>query len=170
MNEPVPGTKPHSGLHPLSLSRRDDWERGGGTPAEFYKMRHMRYIIIQCSVARRFFSPRVKKKSGGNPLWRTSTDRSPRVRTLGPRGLLSFSSRVPSSSPSVRSFPLGSRRVPAFFRVPDASERSRARFDNARDMIISGRTTTSSFFFVRKITRVHSRISHGFGSNSLVYV
>lgn len=76
--KPGPREQSHSGLHPrLGTRRGGERQRGreGGTPAEFYKMHHMRYIIIQCGREARSKRARVSpllrggEKGGGNPLW-----------------------------------------------------------------------------------------------------
>lgn len=62
MNEraPRPGITSFTRFHPSFHAHPGSTRHGGGTPAEFYKMRHMRYIIIQCELPRysepRFFA------------------------------------------------------------------------------------------------------------------
>ena len=108
MNEPAaprPGITSFTSFYPSfeRWSRRCTRRRTGrGTPAEFYKMRHMRYIIIQCELPRYSkrgrslaFSPSAPKRIRTQPATKSRksfiirellaprcSDHLPRVRTL----------------------------------------------------------------------------------------
>lgn len=102
---PRPGITSFTSFYPSfqRWSRRCTRRRTGrGTPAEFYKMRHMRYIIIQCELPRYSkrgrslaFSPSASKRIRTRPATKSRksfiirellaprcSDHLPRVRTL----------------------------------------------------------------------------------------